>query len=137
MQNNAAASSDEEEDLNQLQSVEQKLLTHDPTFHDGHTYASITSQKSALIAAFKPQYEDGDVEGKLTPISKLQPAANSIDYHVGATRIHLSTERWRVCETWFAPSMAGVDCAGLGETLQNVLDSFTIPERVRLVKVRC
>ena len=55
---------------------------------------------------------------------------------VGRARIHLSTERWRVCETWFAPSMAGVDSAGLGEVLQNVLASFSTDDRGLLVQVR-
>jgi actin-related protein 5 len=54
----------------------------------------------------------------------------------GRARIHLSIERWRVCETWFAPSMAGVDSAGLGEVLQTVLASFSQADRGRLVQVR-
>lgn len=58
-------SSDEEDDLNQLQAVEQKLLAHDPTFTDGETYAAITSQRSALMEAFRPGYNDSDVEGIL------------------------------------------------------------------------
>ena len=62
-QNPAAASSDEEEDLMNLQLVEEKLLAHDPTFTLDHTHASLISQKSALVSAFRPQYEEGDVEG--------------------------------------------------------------------------
>ncbi|KAL4242856.1 actin family protein [Abortiporus biennis] len=112
--NTAAISSDEEEDLAQLQVIEQKLLLHDPTFTAEHTHASLTSQRSALMAAFRPQYEEGDVEGK--------------------TRIHLNIERWRVCESWFSPSMAGVDSAGLGEVIQNVLARFTDSDKGRLVK---
>ena len=54
----------------------------------------------------------------------------------GRARIHMSIERWRVCETWFAPSMAGVDSAGLGEVLQTVLASFSLADRGRLVQVR-
>jgi hypothetical protein len=54
---------------------------------------------------------------------------------IGRARIHLSIERWRVCETWFAPSMAGVDSAGLGEVLQNVLASFSVADRGLLVQV--
>jgi actin-related protein 5 len=56
---------------------------------------------------------------------------------IGRARIHLSIERWRVCETWFAPGMAGVDSAGLGEVLQNVLASFSTDDRGLLVQVRC
>ncbi|KAF8665122.1 hypothetical protein AX16_000589 [Volvariella volvacea WC 439] len=110
--NIAAPSSDEEDDFNQLAILEQKLLTYDPTFTSMHTHASITSQKSALISAFKPTYEDGDIEGN--------------------TRLHLSTEKWRACETWFSPGMAGVDSAGLGEMIQNILTRFTEAEKGRL-----
>ncbi|KAI6153133.1 chromatin remodeling complex subunit [Pisolithus tinctorius] len=97
--NTAAPSSDEEDDIQQLQLVESKLLAHDPTFTTQHTC-----------------YGPGDV--------------------AGAARIHLNTERWRVCETYFAPSMAGVDAAGIGEVLQTVLARFTDAEKARLVKFR-
>ncbi|KAF7986150.1 hypothetical protein HWV62_38522 [Athelia sp. TMB] len=111
---NTAAESDEEDDLIQLQTVEQKLLSYDPTFTLHNTHAAITTQRSALIAAFRPQYEEGDVEGH--------------------TRIHLNTERWRVCEAWFSPGMAGIDSAGIGEIMQNVLAGFSDSEKGRLVK---
>ena len=115
-QNTAAPSSDEEEDFAALQAIEQKLLAHDPTFTEEHTHAALSSQRSALMSAFRPQYEEGDAQGK--------------------SRIHLNVERWRVCEAWFSPSMAGVDSAGLGEVLQNVLARFTEQDKGRLVKVR-
>ena len=108
-------SSDEEDDIDQLKIVEQKLLQHDPTFTIEHTHAAISSQRSALLAAFKPTYEDDDL--------------------CGNARIHLTTERWRVCETWFSPNLAGVDSAGLGEVIQNVLTRFTEAEKGRLVNV--
>ncbi len=101
--------------MNQLQVIEQKLLQHDPTFTAEHTHSSITSQKSALLTAFKPIYETGDVRGN--------------------TRIHITTERWRACETWFSPGMAGVDSAGLGEVIQNILARFSDAEKGRLVNV--
>jgi len=89
-------------------------LAYDPTFTHQHTHASIATQRSALISAFRPQYEEGDVEGH--------------------TRIHLNTERWRVCETWFSPGMAGVDSAGVGEVLQNVLAGFSDSDKGRFVQ---
>lgn len=64
---NTAAESDEEDDLVQLQTVETKLLAYDPTFTLHHTHAAITTQRSALISAFRPQYEEGDVEGLHRP----------------------------------------------------------------------
>lgn len=57
--------------------------------------------------------------------------------YAGHARIHLNTERWRVCETWFSPGMAGVDSAGLGEVLQSVLAGFPDSDKGRLVKVGC
>ena len=62
-QNTNAPSSDEEEDMANLQVVEQKLLEHDPTFTQEHTHASLSAQRSALLSAFKPQYDDTDIEG--------------------------------------------------------------------------
>ena len=80
-----------------------------------HTHAALTSQRSALISAFKPQYDEGNMEGR--------------------ARIHLNVEKWRVCEAWFSPTMAGVDSAGLGEVIQNILARFSDTEKGRLVKV--
>ncbi|KIP05326.1 hypothetical protein PHLGIDRAFT_74446 [Phlebiopsis gigantea 11061_1 CR5-6] len=122
--NTAAESSDEEEDLMNLQTVEAKLLAHDPTFTIEHTHASLSSQRSALMSAFRPQYEDGDFQGESILTFVM----------LGKARIHLSVERWRVCEAWFSPTMAGVDSAGLGEVLQNILGRFSDAEKARLVK---
>lgn len=52
----------------QLQTVEQKLLAYDPTFTTQQTHASMASQRSALISAFRPQYEEGDIEGLSIPL---------------------------------------------------------------------
>jgi hypothetical protein len=57
------------------------------------------------------------------------------DCDIGASRIHLNVERWRVCEAWFWPGMAGVDSAGLGEVMQNVLARFSDHEKGRLAGV--
>ncbi len=77
------------------------------------------------MSAFRPQYIDGDVEGlSLFPLYPFLGCGGIDDLRtlfVGRAGIHLSIERWRVCETWSVPSMAGVDSTGLGEVLQNVL----------------
>src|ERR1700733_15263044 len=104
IQNAATVSSDEEDDVNQLQAVEQKLLSYDPTFTSEHTHASITSQRSALISAFRPLYKEGDIEGTYVCVHRTMQLMRIF---VGSMRIHLNTERWRVCETWFSPGMAG------------------------------
>ncbi|KAK7064825.1 hypothetical protein R3P38DRAFT_2826591 [Favolaschia claudopus] len=112
--NLGAPSSDEEEDLSQLALIEQKLLLHDPSFTEKHTHASLTSKRSELISTLRPTYDESNTEG--------------------LCRIHLNTERWRVCETWFSPAMAGIDSAGIGEVVQNVLARFSDAEKERLVK---
>jgi actin-related protein 5 len=58
------------------------------------------------------------------------------DKNVGHSRIHLTTERWRVCEAWFSPNMAGVDSAGIGEVIQSVLSNFNDVDKARMVNVR-
>lgn len=46
-----------------MQIIEQKLLTHDPTFTIEDTQAYISTKRSALISAFKPIYDEGDPAG--------------------------------------------------------------------------
>ncbi|KAF8525246.1 chromatin remodeling complex subunit [Hysterangium stoloniferum] len=111
--NTGAASSDEEDDLAQLHTLEAKLLEHDPLFTEADTYSVLSTQRSALVEAYRPRYDEGNVAGQC--------------------RVHLSVERWRVCEPWFTPGMAGVDTAGLGEVIANILASFSDQEKVRLV----
>jgi hypothetical protein len=54
----------------------------------------------------------------------------------GYARIHLNIERYRAPETYFSPSMAGVDTAGVGEVIQGILARFSEEEKRRLVGVR-
>jgi hypothetical protein len=98
-----------------LAALESKLLSYDPTFTYEDTYSAIAVKRSALMSAFRPKYEEGDVQS--------------------AHRIHLNVERWRVPEAWFGPPAAGVDAAGLGELIEIVLKTFSQEERTRLVKV--
>lgn len=107
-------SSDEEDDIAQLQSLEEKLLEFDPSFTSADTYSSLSTQRSPLLEAFRPHYNENNVAGQC--------------------RLHLNVERWRACEPWFNPNMAGVDTAGIGEVLGNVLNSFSGIEKQRLVQ---
>ncbi|KAG8880507.1 Nuclear actin-protein involved in chromatin remodeling [Tulasnella sp. 331] len=107
----------EEEDLTRLASIENRLLAHDQTFSTSNTYASLSTRKPPLLRAFCPAY---DSEASDDMASKHQ--------------MTLNVERWKTPEAWFCPSMAGVDCAGLGEILANTLASFTEQERVKMVK---
>ncbi|KZT58468.1 actin-like ATPase domain-containing protein [Calocera cornea HHB12733] len=105
---------DEEDDFARLESIENRLLAHDPTFDLSLTYAARESQRSALLNAFRPI-----------------PAENDL---AATYQIWLNTERIRVAEAWFNPSIAGVDCAGLGEVLTGILKSFGEDERDRLIR---
>lgn len=116
LQNLDHASEDEEDDLTSLAFLESKLLQHDPTFTTADTYSALDVQRSALMSAFRPRYEEGDIQG--------------------AHRIHLNVERERVPEAWFGPGAAGVDSAGLSELVESVLKSFSHEEQARLVKVQ-
>lgn len=115
----------------QLQTLEAKLLEHDPSFSTEHTYAAQITKRSALISAFRPSYEEGDTEGTGHPLSHLFCLLSMIK---GRNRVHLNVERWRVPETYFQPSIAGVDSAGLAEVAQMVLAAFSEAEKARLVK---
>ncbi|EJD55697.1 actin-like ATPase domain-containing protein [Auricularia subglabra TFB-10046 SS5] len=108
--NTGAPSSDEEEDEVQLLALETKLLAHDPGFTPGDTYAAQAAARGALVAAVRPP--DADARGQ----------------------VHLSLERFRVAETWWTPSMAGADWAGVGELLGAVLAAFPLDQRARLAQ---
>ncbi|EJT98924.1 chromatin remodeling complex subunit [Dacryopinax primogenitus] len=105
---------DEEEDFARLESIENKLLAYDPGFDISLTFAARESQRSALLNAFRPI-----------------PAENNV---AASYQLWLNTERIRVPETWFNPSIAGVDCAGVGEVLTGILRSFGEAERDRLIQ---
>ncbi|CCO26742.1 Actin-like protein arp5 [Rhizoctonia solani AG-1 IB] len=112
--NIAVESSDEEDDLQQLALIESKLLQHDTSFTPAHTYASLKHQKSALLSAYRPSYE----QAELDPNPGTTGRSRDIE---GAHRIHLNVERWRVPEVWFQPGTAGIDAAGLGEVMASLL----------------
>ncbi|KAF5361609.1 hypothetical protein D9758_007352 [Tetrapyrgos nigripes] len=136
--NEPPSSDSEQEDLSKLSLIEQKLLTHDPsfTFQDTHASLSHYSQHSAILAAFKPSfYGNANVAvagananpgvGVGVGVGTPSTAIGGIDDIASQWQIHLNTERYRVCETWFEPGLAGVDCAGLGELVMGVLNSVS------------
>lgn len=127
-------SSDEEEDFARLDVVESKLLAHDPTFSSELTYSSINSKQSALLSAFKQPYPEHDAEGTVL-VNVFAQVCLIRSCLIATSRVHVNIERWRACETWFSPGMAGVDSAGLGEVIQNVLARFDEHQRGRLVNV--
>jgi actin-related protein 5 len=67
-QNTTAPSSDEEDDLAQLEEIEQKLLLHDPAFTTEDTHLAMTTRRSALMSAFKAHYPDGEIQGSTVDV---------------------------------------------------------------------
>lgn len=101
--------------MTRLAVLEKQLLEYDPTFSLEQTYAAKSTARSKLLEAFRPAYSEDDIRGH--------------------ARIHLNVERWRVCETWFSPGIAGLDSAGLGEIVQFVLSRFSVEQRLRMAEV--
>jgi actin-related protein 5 len=76
--------------------------------------------KNALITAFVR----GGSSEKYDPLNLDQ-----------GCQLHLNVERIRVPETWFQPSMFGLDSAGLGEVAGWVLNGFEEEQRKKMMQV--
>jgi actin-related protein 5 len=111
----------EEDDQNQLQSIETRLLQFDPSFNEEQTLEGRQHAKNALINAFVRGGTD----------ERYDPESVAHNH-----QIHLNVERIRVPETWFQPGMFGVDSAGVGEIAGWVLNGFEEEQRRRLMQVR-
>ncbi|WWC66880.1 uncharacterized protein I206_100787 [Kwoniella pini CBS 10737] len=111
----------EEDDQQLLDSLESKLLQYDPSFNEEQTLIGRAEAKNKLINAF--------VRGGLQPGEKFDYEDIRLNH-----QLHLNVERIRVPETWFQPSMWGIDSAGLGEISGWVLNGFEEEERKRLMQ---
>ncbi|WWC58082.1 uncharacterized protein I303_100617 [Kwoniella dejecticola CBS 10117] len=111
----------EEDDQQLLDSLESRLLQYDPSFNEEQTLVGRAEAKNKLINAF--------VRGGLPPGEKFDCEDIRLNH-----QLHLNVERIRVPETWFQPSMWGIDSAGLGEVAGWVLDGFEEEERRRLMQ---
>lgn len=103
-----------------LQNIEDRLLQYDPSFTEDETLEGRAQAKNALINAFVR----GGLEGKFDP-----------DDVRTNHQLHLNVERIRVPETWFQPSMFGVDSAGIGELAGWVLNGYEEEQRRRMMQV--
>ncbi|WVR03473.1 hypothetical protein IAU60_000464 [Kwoniella sp. DSM 27419] len=111
----------EEDDQAALLSIESRLLQYDPTFDEEQTLLGRAEAKNKLINAF--------VRGGLPGSQKFDAEDIRLNH-----QLHLNVERIRVPETWFQPSMWGIDSAGLGEVSGWVLNGFEEEERRRLMQ---
>ncbi|KAL7418884.1 Actin-related protein 5 [Cryptotrichosporon argae] len=109
----------EEDDQAQLESVEARLLQHEPTFTEADTLAGRLHAANALVNAFVR----GGTGGRFDP-----------DVQAQTYQIHLNVERVRVPESCFQPSMMGVDSAGVGEVAGSVLNGYEEELRKRMMQ---
>ncbi|EIW73296.1 hypothetical protein TREMEDRAFT_59461 [Tremella mesenterica DSM 1558] len=109
----------EEEDQTLLESLESRLLQHDPSFTEDETMQGRAHTKNALINAFVR----GATSHRFDPSNPEQ-----------SHQLHLNVERIRVPETWFQPSMFGIDSAGIGEIAGWVLNGFEEEQRRRMMQ---
>lgn len=115
-----ASDDEEEEDLNAMLDVaEKELLEHDPEFNEHHTFAAQSDWTKSLVHAFLRGPWPFDPESQRE-----------------AHQLHLNVERIRVPEVVFQPSIAGVDQAGLIETVADIINHrYSNPEdQSRLLK---
>lgn len=102
-----------------LEAVEKRLLEFDPTFAQSDTKSGRAVKQDATIFSF---------------IRGGAPDYNP-ESHEHAYQLHLNVERIRVPETWFQPSMVGLDSAGLGEVAGWIVNGYGDAERRRIMDV--
>ncbi|GAA5828704.1 hypothetical protein JCM3770_003497 [Rhodotorula araucariae] len=114
-------SEDEEDEQDALQSIEARLLEHDPHFTEDDTASRQALRKHQLLNAFVRGLAPDD------PLDTYDP--ESAEHN---SQLHVNVERVRVPEVLWQPHMGGLDQAGLGEIVEHVLRGFSPPERDRL-----
>lgn len=106
-----------------MQETEAKLLEYDDAFNLDDTAAFMDRKRHQLLNAFYQGMKSSD---PITGVDAEDPAQ--------ASQLRLNTERIKVPEALYQPSMAGVDHAGLVELIGYVLRPFTEAEQARLLK---
>lgn len=143
---NADDSEEEEDAFNSLATIENRLLTLDPTFKPDDTYAARLARKNRLLLTFFNGPGGGQ---EATTSELLGQSSNAKEDAADATankaetdpevikrghQLHLNVERIRVPEVLWQPSMAGIDQAGLDELCNHVLSSFPQQTRYTLLQ---
>ncbi|KAL8179386.1 UNVERIFIED_CONTAM: Actin- protein 5 [Gekko kuhli] len=78
---------------------------------------------------FEPLFAEEQPEAE-KPVTTVQPVFNLAEYH----QLFIGTERIRVPEIIFQPSLIGEEQAGLAETMQFVLDRYPKEQQQKLVQ---
>lgn len=134
---NADDSEEEEEVYNNLATIENRLLTLDPTFGPDDTYAARLARKNRLTLTFFNGPGGGE-ESTIAPDSDPSSDPTKPDTDPESIRrqhqLHLNVERIRVPEVLWQPSIAGLDQAGLDEVCSHVVNSFDAEVRARMLQ---
>ncbi|XP_036390221.1 actin-related protein 5 [Megalops cyprinoides] len=81
------------------------------------------------VLEIEPEITEDNTEGE-KPVSVVQPVFNMAEYH----QLFVGTERLRVPEILFQPSLIGEEQMGLMEALQFVLERYTPEQQEALVQ---
>ncbi|CAO3614941.1 unnamed protein product [Mucor hiemalis] len=110
-------SDEEEEDLSELNQYESLLLQYDPDFLPEHSYENMSSPTNTLLHLLSrgvyPYYDPTDMEQSY--------------------QLHVNIERARVPEVLFQPSIIGLDQAGIIESVSDIVKTFDINQREKLM----
>ncbi|CAO1613670.1 unnamed protein product [Sympodiomycopsis kandeliae] len=142
----AEDSDDEEEDEQQLITLENKLLQYDSKFTKSDTLAARQARQRALTRTFLGGTPSGEEEFLREQERKRKEEAGGDDAdeddeeeakkNAELARNHqitLNIERSRLTEIYFQPSLAGVDQAGLDEVVDMIVKRFPDETQKKMV----
>ncbi|XP_039179641.1 actin-related protein 5 [Crotalus tigris] len=111
-------------------SVEVDVVDNKPEIPDLDPVGSEQSMEDVeSVNDFDPLFAEEQPEVE-KPVSTVQPVFNLAEYH----QLFLGTERIRVPEIVFQPSLIGEEQAGIAETMQFVLDRYSKDQQEKLVQ---
>uniref|UniRef100_A0A8C6VKI2 Actin-related protein 5 n=1 Tax=Naja naja TaxID=35670 RepID=A0A8C6VKI2_NAJNA len=111
-------------------SVEVDVVDSKPEIPDLDPLGSEQSMEDVeSMNDFEPLFAEEQPEVE-KPVTTVQPVFNLAEYH----QLYLGTERIRVPEIVFQPSLIGEEQAGLAETMQFVLDRYSKDQQEKLVQ---
>lgn len=106
--------------MSELNQYESLLLQYDPDFLPEHSYENMSSPTNTLLHLLSrgvyPPYDPTDMEQNY--------------------QLHVNVERARVPEVLFQPSIIGLDQAGLIETVNDIVKTFDMNQREKLLQVK-
>ncbi|XP_070600858.1 actin-related protein 5 [Erythrolamprus reginae] len=111
-------------------SVEVDVVDSKPEIPDLDPLGSEQSMEDVeSVNDFEPLFAEDQPEVE-KPVTTVQPVFNLAEYH----QLFLGTERIRVPEIVFQPSLIGEEQAGIAETMQLVLDRYSKDQQENLVQ---